>query len=162
MYNCLIMVTKHTVKKSWQCRSVWNRSDWLLIDSPSYITVKLNFSMYSFFFRGGSRISGKKVHTYKGVWVRFADFISFFLNIPWKWNNLVSLRQNYFIFIGYFTENGGGGEREFKRNPKPLWIRHCLCKCIKICAIRHMFGSRPAILSVIYIGIRTKMSRIYY
>ena len=40
--------------------------------------------------RGGSRISSKGVHMYKGVGVRFAVFISFFLNIPWKWNNLVS------------------------------------------------------------------------
>ena len=32
-------------------------------------------------YRGGSRISGKGVHMYKGVGVRFADFISFFLNI---------------------------------------------------------------------------------
>ena len=28
--------------------------------------------------RGGSRISGKGVHMYKGVGVRLADFISFF------------------------------------------------------------------------------------
>ena len=28
----------------------------------------------SFGNRGGSRISGKGVHMYKGVWVRFADF----------------------------------------------------------------------------------------
>ena len=34
--------------------------------------------------RGRSRISGKGVHMYKGVGVRFADFISFFLNIPGK------------------------------------------------------------------------------
>ena len=41
--------------------------------------------------RDGSRISGKGVHTgvYNGVYVgvggvRFGDFISFFLNIPWK------------------------------------------------------------------------------
>ena len=33
-------------------------------------------------FRGGSRISGKGVHIHKGVRVHFADFISFFLNIP--------------------------------------------------------------------------------
>ena len=32
--------------------------------------------------RGGSRISGKGVHMHKGVGVRFADFISFSLNIP--------------------------------------------------------------------------------
>ena len=37
------------------------------------------------FGRGGSKISGKGVHImyeYKGVGVRFADFISFLLNIP--------------------------------------------------------------------------------
>ena len=32
--------------------------------------------------KGRSRISGKEVHMYKGVGVRLADFISFFLNIP--------------------------------------------------------------------------------
>ena len=37
---------------------------------------------YCFKNRGGSRISGKGVHMYKGEGVRFADFISFFLNIP--------------------------------------------------------------------------------
>ena len=31
---------------------------------------------------GGSRISGKGVHMYRGVGIRFADFRSFFLNIP--------------------------------------------------------------------------------
>ena len=34
--------------------------------------------------RGGSRSSGKGVHMFKGVGVRFADFISFLLKIPWK------------------------------------------------------------------------------
>ena len=38
----------------------------------------------------------------------FADFISYFLNIPWKGNNLVSLRPNYFIFIGYLQTWGRG------------------------------------------------------
>ena len=38
---------------------------------------------------------------YNGVGFRFADFIVFVLNIPWKWNNLVSLRPNYLIFIGF-------------------------------------------------------------
>ena len=32
--------------------------------------------------RGGSRISGKGGRMYKGMGVCFADFISFFLNIP--------------------------------------------------------------------------------
>ena len=44
---------------------------------------------------------------YKGVGVRFANFISFILNIPWKWNNLVSVRPNYFIFIGYLIAGRG-------------------------------------------------------
>ena len=45
------------------------------------------------------------IHVYIKVWgVRFADFISFFLNIPL--NNLVSPRPNYVIFIGYL-KNGG-------------------------------------------------------
>ena len=48
-------------------------------------------------------------HIFKGVEVRFADFISFFLNIPWKWNNLCSLRPNYFIFIGYLKTGAGRG-----------------------------------------------------
>ena len=39
-------------------------------------------------------------------------FISFFLNIPLKLNNLVSLRQNYFIFIGFLKTGGGGGGGE--------------------------------------------------
>ena len=48
-------------------------------------------------------------------------FISFFLNIPWKWNNLVSLRPTYFTFIGYFKRGGSDGVRA---NPlKPFWIR---------------------------------------
>ena len=41
-------------------------------------------NLVSFFLihsRGGSRISGKGVHIYKGVG-RFADFISFLFNIP--------------------------------------------------------------------------------
>ena len=75
-------------------------------------------------YRGGSRIFGKGVHMYKGVGVRFAEFILFFLNITWKWSNLVSPRPNYFIFIGYLktgTESGGGGQA----NPmSPLWICH--------------------------------------
>ena len=33
----------------------------------------------------------KGVYMFKGVGVRFADIISLTLNIPWKWNNLVSL-----------------------------------------------------------------------
>ena len=55
--------------------------------------------------------------------VRFADFISFFLNIQWKWNNLVSLRPNHFIFIGYL-KMGGGWEGVQANILNPLWNCH--------------------------------------
>ena len=35
------------------------------------------------------------------MWGSLCWFISMILNIRWKWNNLVSMRPNYFIFIGY-------------------------------------------------------------
>ena len=44
---------------------------------------------------------------YKGVGAGFADFISFFFNIPGKRNNLVSLRPNYFISIEYLKVGAG-------------------------------------------------------
>ena len=46
---------------------------------------------------------------HKDVGVRIADVISFFQNIPWKWNNLVSLRPYYFIFVGFLKREAGGG-----------------------------------------------------
>ena len=65
-------------------------------------------------YRGGSRISGKGFICLK-VWaVRFSDLISFYLNIPWKRNNLVALRTDYFIFIRYLKT---GAERGFERTP---------------------------------------------
>ena len=62
--------------------------------------------MYIFYSNGGgSRISGKGggggVHMYKGVGVRFAHLILLFSNI--------SLRPNYFNFIGYLKTGRGGG-----------------------------------------------------
>ena len=55
--------------------------------------------------RGGSRISGKGVHMFKGEGVHFADLISFFLNRSCKLSYDISKR---------------GDVRGFK----PLWIRH--------------------------------------
>ena len=55
-------------------------------------------------------ISGKGVHMNKGLGVRFADFFYFILfKYPMKMNNLVSLRPNYFIFIGYLKMGVGEG-----------------------------------------------------
>ena len=51
----------------------------ILCSGPDFLPV--NFLLLD---RGRSRISRKGIHMYKGVGVRFADFISFFLNIPWK------------------------------------------------------------------------------
>ena len=50
--------------------------------------------------------------------VRFVDFISFFLNIPWKWINLVSVRPNYFIFM-WFKKKTGAGERGSSEPSEP-------------------------------------------
>ena len=61
--------------------------------------------------------------------VLFADFISFFLNIQWKWNNLVSLRPlrpNYFIFIGCLKTGAGEGVQVNPLNP--LWTCHWCSK----------------------------------
>ena len=58
----------------------------------------------------------------EGVGVRFAYFISFFLNILRKWNNLVSLRPNYFIFKGYLRTWSGEGVQA--NSPNPIWIHH--------------------------------------
>ena len=56
--------------------------------------------------RGGSRISEKGVHMYNGVGVCFADFISFFLNIP-------SFGTKLFHFYRIFKKRrtGSGFER---------------------------------------------------
>ena len=42
-----------------------------------------------------------------------------FLNYPLKMNTLVSLRPNYFIFIGHLKigGEGGGGNGGFERTP---------------------------------------------
>ena len=50
----------------------------------------------------------------KGWWTRFANFISFFINI--------SLRPNYFIFIRNIKTGGGGGSSE--RPEPPLDSAH--------------------------------------
>ena len=88
---------------------------------------------------GGSRISGKRVYIYKGVGVRFADFLSFFLNIPWKWNNLVSLRPNYFIYIEYWKTEDGEGDWSEPPEP-PLDPQLWLVKGYKLCHLRWSRG----------------------
>ena len=63
---------------------------------------------YHLYDRGGSaRISGNGVQMYKGVGDSLLLILWFFLNIPWKWNNLVSVRPNYFIFTGYLKRWAG-------------------------------------------------------
>ena len=48
---------------------------------PRNLDLPRNCLGKNFPLRGGSGISGKGVHMYEGVGVRFADFISVFLNI---------------------------------------------------------------------------------
>ena len=51
------------------------------LDCPFFTKItKLIVTLLVWCFRGGSRISVKGVHIYKGVGVRFVIFIHFFLN----------------------------------------------------------------------------------
>ena len=61
------------------------------------------------------------MYLYKGVAVSLFWFYLIFLKYPIKWNNLVSLRPNYFIFIGYLKT--GWGSREPPLDP-PLDYKH--------------------------------------
>ena len=67
--------------------------------------------------------------------VRFADFISFFLNISGKRNNLISLRPNYFIFIAYLKTGAGRGFKQTPWTPlDPPLVYTTLPKvCLKVC-----------------------------
>ena len=69
------------------------------------------------------------VHSHCGS--RVTDYVSFFLNTPWKWNSLVS--PNYFIFIGYL-KTGGGGECEPPLDPSltliVLWLSMFCVSCL--------------------------------
>ena len=56
-------------------------------------------------------------------WKGVSDSISFFLYIPWKWNTLVSLRPNYFIFIGYLKTGGGEGAWTPSGSANGQWSR---------------------------------------
>ena len=52
-------------------------------------------------FQVNIQMQGWIIDCWKGMWGSLCWFISSILNIPWKWNNLVSVRPNYFIFIGF-------------------------------------------------------------
>ena len=88
---------------------------------------------------GGSRISGKGVHMYKVVGFLFANFHSFF-----SWNNLASLRPNYYLFIGYLKL---GTRKGVWANPlNLLWI----CQWVR-CRILTTKESRVMIWPINYI-----------
>ena len=59
-----------------------------------YMLCFCTICSYSGGSRGGSRGS-----------LKLPSLIPLFLNIPWKWNNLVSVRPNYFIFMKYLRKN---------------------------------------------------------
>ena len=92
------------------------------------------------FYTGGFGISGKGG---SDVCIKgFALLILYhFLIIPRKWNNLVSVRPNYFIFMGYFFKKGVVGSSE---PLNPLWIRHCIMKITKERIIASLWQSQRA------------------
>ena len=73
--------------------------------------------------------------------VGVADFISFFLNIPRKWNNLVSVRPNYFIFVIYLKNCGQGwGSSEPPEpplDPPLIYIVSCILSVGNMVDISH-------------------------
>ena len=76
--------------------------------------------------RGGSRISEKGVNLFKGGGFALLILSNFSKISHENENNLVSLRPNYFIFIGYLKPGGGGGGGGGGVRANPLWIRHWL------------------------------------
>ena len=98
------------------------------------------------------------------MWGGDADFTSLILNILWKRNNLVSLRPNYFFFIGYLKMGDReGGSSEPPKHPldPPLNYdsikhnnlnRHCkisnmyLCKYMSCAMGKCVFGVNFVIL----------------
>ena len=61
---------------------------------------------------------------------------NFFLNIPWKWNNLVSLRPNYFFFMRYskmgaWTLNPSRSATENVDIGHDLYSMQCSKECVK-------------------------------
>ena len=69
--------------------------------------------------RGGSRISGKGFHMYKGVGVRFADLSHFFFII-------YPLTETKLFHFHRIFKNGVG------EGPNPLWIRHWMYLALKL------------------------------
>ena len=54
---------------------------------------------------------------YKGVGVRFADFISFFLKYPMEMKLFSLIETNLFQFHRIFKKRGGGGARRGSSEP---------------------------------------------
>ena len=65
-----------------------------------------------------------KCHTYYCSLCWF--FLNILWNIPWKWNNLVSLRPNYFISIGHLRTGAGRGVRANPMNPTDDSVVHSI------------------------------------
>ena len=92
----------------------------------SYTTV-FNNKKWSFFWFH-AYVQGRVQDVWKGgSYIKrcggsFCWFYLIFFSIPWKWNNLVSVRPNYFIYIEYLKNGGGGGVARSPLNP--LWILH--------------------------------------
>ena len=97
----------------------------------------------------------------KGVGVALLILSHFSLISHENENNLVSLRPNYLIFIGYL--NGGGGGAEWISNPmNPLCIRHCLNAKDQLPsgARRPMFTLRLSLLTYFYMRAAKALAKL--
>ena len=83
----------------WLLEYMYIANGFVLKQKPYSVAVAIFLPIRDFqgrihdFWKGGS-------YVYRCGGFALLIFISFFLNVPLKWNNLVSLRPNYFIFIG--------------------------------------------------------------
>ena len=69
-----------------------------------------------------------------------------FLNILWKWNNLVSMRPNYFIFMGYLRQMRLNHK---KRTPTPLYTWTRFPEILDPPMIVSMFVFNPSLVFVV-------------
>ena len=80
-----------------------------------------------------------------------------FLNILWKWNNLVSMRLNYFIFMRYVRKMGTGAQQRIKglaqwRNAVPPTSLAAATRLF----ISYISRRRPYIMNMFRIGQNMK------
>ena len=77
---------------------IWVFAGRKAVDITYIFTLFLPCSYY-YICRVGSYISGKGVHIHLTRGVRFADFLSFFQNIPFAYDQIISFSEDICLFV---------------------------------------------------------------